>query len=712
MSGAPPAGVAMDATAQRAWERYQQVRADVARLQAVDREHVPAEATPSRYWREELENIDYLAEASPLIVRKLRHHAFHITGTRPYDYREGASLEHFERRLRALAALGDPALLVPEAEALGGFGFRIDGALHNVDTLKYFEALTALHCAGALAPFRDDGTRRLVWEVGGGWGGFAYQFKTLFPNVTYAIIDFPELFLFSAVYLGTVFPDAVIRFWSPDRDLVEDWRAADFLFVPNTHADALAGAAPDLLVNLVSFQEMTTAQVRAYVDLAVRAGCPAVYSLNRERSRYNDELSGVGTVLERVFAVREIPLLGSEYTRALKGDSAATLADLEARRARGIAEPTPYRHLYGTRGPTRDFAGGRAGARAGTSSLPRVGLAMTLCNRAEYLREALDSLLGQTYPDVRVLLLDDGSTDDTEAIAREYAARDPRVRYVRQTQRAGMVATWRRAFELVVEWAERPAYVAWVSDHDRWHPEWLRTLVGALERRPDAVLAYPYTRRIDPDGEPLGKPARRFETLGLADRRARWHALNTSDGVAAGDMVYGLMRADAVAASGVFRPVLSPDRLLMAELTLRGEILQVPEILWFRRQFETGSVARQRATLFAPGSRAPSRLVPPWYLHVRALRDAYAEGDPAIGLGRAEARVLIRAYALRYAWRHYRKTSVYGAFSTTFRLLGILRRKIKHYVLLAVFYTLVYGRRAVLGGLYYLLVGLRRIGVR
>ena len=52
--------------------------------------------------------------------------------------------------------------------------------------------------------------RKLVWEIGAGWGGFAYQFKTLFPDVTYVIVDLPELFLFSATYLMTLFPEAKV----------------------------------------------------------------------------------------------------------------------------------------------------------------------------------------------------------------------------------------------------------------------------------------------------------------------------------------------------------------------------------------------------------------------------------------------------------------------------------------------------------------------
>ena len=123
-------------------------------------------------------------------------------------------------------------------------------------------------------------------------------------------------------------------------------------------------------------------------------------------------------------------------------------------------------------------------------------------------------------------------------------------------------------------------------------------------------------------------------------------------------MVYGLMRASAVREAGVFREVLCPDRLLLAELTLRGEIRQVPEVLWYRRQFAVGSIERQRSTLFQPGTQPPSR-VDAAVVHARAV----AVGD-ATGASRmrrchcrpATARRMIAAYALSYAWRHYGKS--------------------------------------------------------
>jgi hypothetical protein len=647
----------------RAFDNYLRVREEVARMKAAAG---AGDADPSRYWVEELSNIDYMSEASPLIIRKLRHHAFHITGLRPYDYREyGDKQLFFERRLRALAALaGGTSLLVPESAVLGGFGYTIDGQLYNVDTIKFFEVLVGMERAGLLRTFREPG-RRLVWEIGGGWGGFAYQFKTLFPDTTYVIVDFPELFLFSATYLSTVFPDATIRYWRPDAATFDDWQQADFVFVPTHAAGALRQVRPDLLVNLVSFQEMTTGQVEAYTALAASTGCPTLYSLNRDRSHYNAELDSVAQVLSQHYDLREIRLLGSDYTKAIKKDSAVSVEDA-AQSGRVPAER--YRHLTGTlRAPAPEMKPGLISGVAVAEIKPgfidaarpqaRVGIGVTLHNRGMYLAEALDSLLAQSFHRFQLVLVDDGSTDATEAIARAYERRDPRVRYVRFDERRGMIAAWRAAFELAT--ADRPDYFAWASDHDRWHPHWLERLVAELEQHREAIVAYPLTERMDAAGMPLPKPARRFETSGVIDLGQRWRMFSRSDAVAAGDMVYGLMRPDAVRRAGIFRDVLCPDRLLLAELSLQGQIRQVPDVLWFRRQFSTGSVSRQRSSLFAPGAARPGVLTPPWYMHARSLWATYgpaggAAPPPPYQHPAAVAR-LVALYAGSYAIRHYVK---------------------------------------------------------
>ncbi len=176
---------------------------------------------------------------------------------------------------------------------LGGFGFEIDGQFFNIDTLKFFEVLIALDKGAVLQEFRGNGERRLVWEIGAGWGGFPYQFKSLCPNVTYVISDFPELFLFSATYLMTAFPGAKVAFWGEepiDRAGRATGASSTSSSCRTTSLDEMKPERLDLTVNMVSFQEMTEAQVAALRRRAYALNCPFLYSLNRDKSAYNPEI--------------------------------------------------------------------------------------------------------------------------------------------------------------------------------------------------------------------------------------------------------------------------------------------------------------------------------------------------------------------------------------------------------------------------------------
>jgi hypothetical protein len=306
---------------------------------------------PSEYWLEELSGFEYMLDASPLLIERLRHHTYHVTGLKVYDYRTGKdeTRARMAEKLAMLRSLGDDSLLVPEARELGGFGFELDGELYNVDTLKFFEVMIALERGAVLPRLLEPGGRRLVWEIGAGWGGFARVFKTVVPNTTYLIVDLPELFLFSGTYLQTLFPDATIRYWSGEdaETLFKDWESVDFVMVPAGALDAARPPRIDLALNMVSFQEMTTAQVRGYVHHAHEIGSPFLYSLNRDRSLYNTELSSVRDLLAERYRTHEIPLLDLPYTKLPRAGAFMTRA-LE-----GVRDPhsNEYRHVVGWRRP-------------------------------------------------------------------------------------------------------------------------------------------------------------------------------------------------------------------------------------------------------------------------------------------------------------------------------------------------------------------------
>jgi glycosyltransferase involved in cell wall biosynthesis len=247
----------------------------------------------------------------------------------------------------------------------------------------------------------------------------------------------------------------------------------------------------------------------------------------------------------------------------------------------------------------------------------RIVVGIPSYNNARHARRAIESLLVQTHPNIAFVGCDDGSSDGTAEILEEYAARDPRFTFQRNSERLGMVRNWCRVFERARELHPSMEYFAWGSDHDVWHPAWARTLATELDAHPEAVLAYPLALGVW-DDDSQRRVTRPFETAGESSIMRRLH--HSWRRMAAGTMVYGLFRAGDLEACGVYRMILLPDRLLISELAVRGEFRQVQSVLWHRRLRE-GVVklnARQRAAFF-PGRRAPLYMRMPWALQHTAV---------------------------------------------------------------------------------------------
>ncbi len=129
---------------------------------------------------------------------------------------------------------------------------------------------------------------------------------------------------------------------------------------------------------------------------------------------------------------------------------------------------------------------------------PRVSVGLPVYNGADYVAEAIKSILGQTYQDFELLIQDNASTDATENICRAYAARDPRVSYVRNLRNVGAAANYNLVFERA-----RGHYFKWAAHDDVCAPDFLVRCVGALDRDPAVVLCCGQTRLINDDGSPV-----------------------------------------------------------------------------------------------------------------------------------------------------------------------------------------------------------------
>ncbi len=584
------------------YETYLEVREKVMNIISRNADGDKVVGQPSEYWREELSNFDYMMEASPLIIKKLRHHCYHITGLKTYDYRTNQTAKKavLEKRLNFLRSSGAEDIIIPESRILGGFGYEIDGELYNVDTLKFTEVLLGMKKAGLLDFFKKNCARNLIWEIGAGWGGFAYQFKTFFPDSTYLVTDFAELFVFSAVYLKTAFPQSQIAICDNDNisSVLASWQEYDFIFIPNTLTSKINGITPDIMVNMVSFQEMTSSQVDEYLRKAVDLACKNLYSLNRDCSSYNRELDNVHAIMNKYYILTQMPLIGTDYTGAMKDTKLKTVFDNN-----NEVIQTNYKHIIG--------ALRKKNAVCLIPENPKVVLGMPVYNGEKYLADALDSILGQTYTDFALIVLNDASSDQSGQIIADYMKNDKRIFYFANEQRSGMINAWRKTFELCVEKYPSAEYFAWISDHDIWNPYWISAMLESMERNPGVVLCYPLTQGISENSLPVVEKKTVFSTEGIDDPEKRFY-LACKKLKGAGNMVYGLFRADHLKKAGVFRRMLLPDRNLMFELSLYGQFTQVPLYLWFRRKINRTTIRRQRRTLFADNGQ-PLYIYLPWW---------------------------------------------------------------------------------------------------
>jgi glycosyltransferase involved in cell wall biosynthesis len=207
---------------------------------------------------------------------------------------------------------------------------------------------------------------------------------------------------------------------------------------------------------------------------------------------------------------------------------------------------------------------------------PLVSVGLPVYRGEQYLPAALDALLAQDLEDFEVIVCDNASPDGTGEIARDYAARDRRVRYHRNERNLGLARNFNRTFELATG-----KYFKWAA-HDDWHPpQMLRRCTEVLESDPAAVLCGSAVAIMDDDGEVFDAwhPSVDLRTPGPHVRlhRLLWTLGETHP-------LFAVMRADALRRTPLYRPFVGADRVLLAQLVLMGPFWQLPEVLHYYRQ--------------------------------------------------------------------------------------------------------------------------------
>jgi hypothetical protein len=142
-----------------------------------------------------------------------------------------------------------------------------------------------------------------VWEIGAGWGGLAYQFKTICPNATYLITAPPSQLLLSAVYLSTMFPTARCRFFEPRRPdaFLQNWETVDFAFAPDGAVAALCPPGLELTLDVTALERMTAERAALHVKRAFELGSRHFLSVGEAQTSDTSTPTAVRECLDRFY---------------------------------------------------------------------------------------------------------------------------------------------------------------------------------------------------------------------------------------------------------------------------------------------------------------------------------------------------------------------------------------------------------------------------
>ena len=219
---------------------------------------------------------------------------------------------------------------------------------------------------------------------------------------------------------------------------------------------------------------------------------------------------------------------------------------------------------------------------------PAVSIGLPVYNGEAFLARALDSLLAQTFADFEIVVSDNASTDATAEICAAYAERDPRIRYHRHARNGGAAANYNFTVEMA-----RGAYFKWMAHDDLVAPGFLQTCMDAFARAPESVvLSFTKVCWVGVDDEvlkyydvPIPWDGRDVRSRVASLLRDRVHSFLHHPYA-----LFGLIRTETLRQTRLIQSFHSADRVLLLELALRGDFLELPEYLFYRRMHEGNSV--------------------------------------------------------------------------------------------------------------------------
>lgn len=246
---------------------------------------------------------------------------------------------------------------------------------------------------------------------------------------------------------------------------------------------------------------------------------------------------------------------------------------------------------------------------------PLVSIGMPVYNGENYIREAIESILNQSYSNFELIISDNASTDATEQICKNYLNKDDRIKYHRFAKNHGAAKNFNNTFHL-----SQGKYFKWAAHDDVLEKEYLERCVAFLEEHEEIGLCQTYSHLINQHGEKKGEL--KFDGFNIRKKDnfhqfiefLKYFRYIQYDVV----VVNGLFRSQVLATTSLIGSYHSSDFVLTAELIMNSRVHIIKEFLFNTRQHPNSSLAanptnKDVAKWF--GSTSKDKMIPTlkWY---------------------------------------------------------------------------------------------------
>jgi glycosyltransferase involved in cell wall biosynthesis len=219
-----------------------------------------------------------------------------------------------------------------------------------------------------------------------------------------------------------------------------------------------------------------------------------------------------------------------------------------------------------------------------SSPPPLISIGLPTYNRASLLCDALDSLLGQTYKNIELIISDNASMDGTQEICRKYAEKDKRIKYTRQKKNIGATDN----FNFVLKQGIGD-YFMWAADDDLWEPDFVSELVELHVRNKEAAVTFCAYDNITFSGEVIKTDPVLFEEGENLSKYKRFKRFLLDRGGKC-NYVYGLVNREYLIDVKGFREFKgipdccsSADTFFALEMLVKGSFIATDKLLYHKR---------------------------------------------------------------------------------------------------------------------------------